>query len=78
MLTDADFEAAYGPLLAKWAPILGEDRIKELIADVSPAIQGLLLKTAESQRRLGARKPHVDVIHNGIAEYDKWLARKGL
>lgn len=78
MLTEADFEAAYGPLIHKWGPKLGENTMKELADDVTEAVQGLLQKTAEHQIAAGAQQQHVDVIHHGIDTFGAWKTKRGL
>lgn len=75
MLTEADFDGAYNHLIQKWTPILGQDKMKELVNDVAPAVQSLLHKTAEHQQTAGAAKEHTDIIHHGIATFESWKGK---
>jgi hypothetical protein len=65
------FDAAYGPLLQKWGAHLGKDRLKELVADLSLAIQKLLKEDADEIAAKGG-KEHAATLHASIASFEKW------
>jgi len=78
MLTEADFDAAYGPLLSKWEARLGKDQVKELTGDLSVAVQELLAKTTTHLQAAGATSAHTDIIQHGIATYEGWRTKHGV
>ena len=77
MLTEKDFETAYGPMLAKWEAKLGKPVVAELVNDMAPIERELLTKTADHQTTMGASKGHTDVIHHGIATFDAFRKKHG-
>lgn len=77
MLTEQDFEQAFGANWAKWQDRLGNERMKELVADVSTGVQSLLVKTANHQTTAGAAKHQTDIIHEGIKTYEAFRHKHG-
>ena len=77
MLTEHDFQQAYGPMLQKWEAKLGKPELTELMNDIVPAVQGLLVKTAGHQTALGATPAHTDVIHGGIKTFEAFRKKHG-
>ena len=77
MLTEKDFDDAYGPLVHKWKQRIGDDHVRELMADIAPAVQGLLRKTIGNMHAAGVPTTHTDHIAHGITTFDAWRTKHG-
>lgn len=72
----ADFDKHYGPLLDKWSKRLGHETLKELEADLQPAIQSLLREDAAEIHQNGGHH-HAQCLHDSIDNYESWKKTKG-
>jgi hypothetical protein len=75
-LTAHDFDAAYGPVLAKFSAKVPAPVLKEFADETADAVQSLLMKTHDAQKAKGASPAVLAEITGDIATYKSWHSAK--